>query len=247
MYKINFILSIVFIILLFSFYVYAEYDRNKSEEVSQEMLANLNEISKPMDIEVIDNTTISSNDNVWIVALDGDNNYNVPEQEENDNESVVEQNEITTIKTDETQENIQIEDTYYAPNGKKYTMVGTINIPLLDVSYPILSETTDKLLKISVCKFWGCNPNEVGNLCIAGHNYRNSKFFSKIPTLKIGDTIEITDVYKKKLNYSIYDKYTVDPADVSCTSQLTGGKKVVTLITCTDDSKQRWVLKAKEI
>ena len=59
--------------------------------------------------------------------------------------------------------------------------------------------------------------------------------------------IEITDLNNKKLKYSIYDKYTVDPRDVSCTSQLTNGKKIVTLITCTNDSKQRVVVKAKEI
>jgi LPXTG-site transpeptidase (sortase) family protein len=121
------------------------------------------------------------------------------------------------------------------------------NIPSIDVNYPILSETSDKLLKVSVCKFWGCNPNEVGNLCIAGHNYRNSKFFSKVLKLTVGDIIEITDLGDRTLKYSVYDKFTVDPTDVSCTSQLTNGKKIVTLITCTNDSKQRVVVKAKEI
>ena len=84
-------------------------------------------------------------------------------------------------------------------------------------------------------------------MCIAGHNYRNKRFFSKVPTLKVGDTIEITDVNKNTLKYSVYDKYTVDPSDTSCTSQITNGKKIITLITCTDDSKQRVIVQAESI
>ena len=103
------------------------------------------------------------------------------------------------------------------------------------------------MLKVSVCKFWGANPNETGNLCIVGHNYKNSKFFSKVPTLAIGDVVEITDLSGKTLKYQAHDIYTVDPTDTRCTSQLTQGKKEVTLITCTNDAKQRVVVKCTEI
>ena len=89
-------------------------------------------------------------------------------------------------------------------------------------------------------------PNEVGNYCIVGHNYRNSRFFSKVPNLVIGDTFTLTDMTGRTITYKIYNKYTVDPSDVSCTTQLTNGKKEVTLITCTDDSKQRVIVKARE-
>ena len=102
-------------------------------------------------------------------------------------------------------------------------------------------------MKISVNKLWGPKPNEVGNFCIAGHNYRNSKFFSKVPTLVVGDTITLEDNSGRTLTYVVYDKYTVEPEDRSCTSQLTNGKKEVTLITCTDDSKQRVIVKTREV
>ena len=45
----------------------------------------------------------------------------------------------------------------------------------------------------------------------------------------------------------MYNKYEVDPTDVSCTSQLTNGNKEVTLITCTNDSKLRVIVKAREV
>ena len=118
------------------------------------------------------------------------------------------------------------------------------------MDFVILNPTDDQLvawLKVSPCKFYGANPNEIGNLCIAGHNYRNKKFFSKVPTLVVGDKIEITDLSKNTMTYVIYDKYTVNPDDTECLDQITNGKRIVTLITCTNDSKQRVIVKAKEL
>ena len=108
-------------------------------------------------------------------------------------------------------------------------------------------EETDSLLKISPCKFWGPSINEVGNYCIVGHNYRNSRFFSKVPQLEPGDTFTIEQPNVRTLTYEVYDKYTVVPENVSCTSQITGGKKEVTLITCTDDSSARVIIKARQV
>ena len=53
-YKIDFIISIFSICILASCYIYAEYDRNKNEAISKEVLANLN-------IEGQDNTVANSN------------------------------------------------------------------------------------------------------------------------------------------------------------------------------------------
>ena len=40
----------------------------------------------------------------------------------------------------------------------------------------------------------------LGNYCIVGHNYRNSKFFSKVPTLQNGDIIRITCLLYTSVN-----------------------------------------------
>lgn len=218
MYKINFIISIILIVILFSFYAYAEYDRNRKADISKDILLEMDE----------DNTKMSSKSDIWVIALDG-----------SDDHQGISDGYVST--------NTSITNTYKTKEGKTYEMIGSISIPSIDIDYPILSETTDSLLKVSVCKFWGSDPNQVGNLCIAGHNYRNKRFFSKVLTLSVGDIIEITDLNKKTLKYSVYDKYTVDPEDTSCTSQITNGKKIVTLITCTNDSKQRVIVQAKEI
>ena len=208
-----------------SCYIYAEYDRNKSEEVSQEILANMQEMEK-------DNTVADSN--VLMVVLNNDS-----ESEGTEGETVIQQNkEQIEYKT--------------VVNGYNCTTVATISIPKINVNYPILKgETgseaeTEALLKSSPTEFCGNGANKVGNFCVVGHNYRNTRFFSKVPTLVNGDIIEIT-ANGETVQYSVYDKYTVDPSDVSCTSQKTNGKREITLITCTDDSKQRVIVKAREI
>ena len=225
-YKFDFLISLFVVFVLISVCIYAEYDRNKSEATSQDILANIN--------EQVDSTVAKNN--VLVVVLDEENEREQAEIEEKEKPST------TVTKTVQT-----------TNDGYQYATVATINIPKINVNYPILDGTTDSteetesLLKISPTKFWGPEPNEIGNFCIVGHNYRNTKFFSKVPTLENGDIIEITDMEGKTIQYKIYDKYQVDPTDLSCTSQLTNGNKEITLITCTDDSKQRVIVKAKEV
>ena len=71
--------------------------------------------------------------------------------------------------------------------------------------------------------------------------------FRNLKKLKIGDRLFILDNKVGKVEYEIYDLYKVIPEDVSCLSQETNGKKEVTLITCTTDSKERIIVKALEI
>ena len=50
-----------------------------------------------------------------------------------------------------------------ASDGTKYYTESIIRIPSLDIEYPVLSNTSEALLKISINKLWGPAPNEVGN------------------------------------------------------------------------------------
>lgn len=135
--------------------------------------------------------------------------------------------------------------TYTASNGKQYETIATLNIPSLGIKYPILSTTSESLLKVALNKYWGGNPNEPGNLCILGHNYENTKFFSKLPNIKMGDIVQITDLEGKTLDYTVYETDIIDPYDNSCTSQLTDGHTEITLITCYNKGAQRFIAKAR--
>ncbi len=231
-YKFDFLLSIFLVCILVSLCIYAEYDRNKNEETSQEIMSEFN-------TDAQEDTTIAKN-NILVVVLDDANQTN--DTDSNDNALQKNKQNGGSKKTVQT-----------TSEGYRYSTIATINIPKINLQYPILDGETDSeaeteaLLKISPTKFWGADPNEVGNFCIVGHNYRNSRFFSKVPSLVNGDIIEITDTSGNTLRYSIYNKYEVVPEDLSCTSQLTNGKKEITLITCTNDSKMRVIVKARAV
>ena len=47
-------------------------------------------------------------------------------------------------------------------------------------------------------------------------------------------------------DYEVYDIHTVAPSNTEDTTQKTNGRREVTLITCTDDSQQRVIVKCKE-
>lgn len=225
MYKIDFFISIFLVAILFSYYIYAEYDKNKNEAISQEILSNFSFADN-----VADDTTIKFADNAIVVILNTEDPFDVTYTE-----PAPEINPEDNIEWRRTE------------NGTEYYTVAKINIPSIDCTYPIINRTTDELLKIAPCKFWGADPNQVGNFCVVGHNYRTDKFFSNVPDLQIGAEIEVTDLTGQTIVYSVYDKYVVEPDDTDCTSQRTNGLKEVTIITCTDDSKQRVIVKAREI
>lgn len=133
-----------------------------------------------------------------------------------------------------------------------YPIEAIIKIPEIGIDYPVISKTSEELLKISVNKFHGPNPNEIGNYCIVGHNYLNDKMFSRLDELKNGDLVELKDLSGRTIKYRVYDKYIVNPTDTSCTSQRTkDGKKLgfreMTLITCANYGTQRLIVKCREI
>ena len=129
---------------------------------------------------------------------------------------------------------------------KGYDVLAKLEIPEIDLNTYILKTYSSESLNISVVKFWGVKPNTSGNLCIAGHNFKNGNMFHDLKDLNIGDNLFVIDNNVGRVEYEIYNIYKVLPDDVSCLSQETDGKKEVTLITCTNDSKERIIVKAKE-
>ena len=136
---------------------------------------------------------------------------------------------------------------------KGFKVIGIVKIPKIDIEYPILEignidpESAKAPMKISIIKYWGENVNDYGNLSIAGHNNKNGTMFGKTKKLQIGDIVELTDLKGRTIQYSIYDIFVTDPNDVSILLPKEEKVREVTLITCTNGNKQRYILKAKEI
>ena len=130
---------------------------------------------------------------------------------------------------------------------KGFTVVGTIEIPTINIKYPILKQNTRKSLETAVVLMYTSSGlNEVGNSVIIGHNYRNGTMFSNVKNLENGDIIYITDTLGRKVKYTIYSIYRTSGNDGRYITRNTQGKREISLSTCTDDSKARTIVLAKE-
>lgn len=218
MYKVQFILSLILVFVFSGWFVFSEMEKSAHESVSQDIL---NEITLD-DIKIEEDITVAESQPL-IVAM--------------------EDTEIVVEEVPEVTQN----GTYTANTGVTYTYESILSIPTLNIEYPVLSETTDELLEISLNKFWGGSPNSVGNYCIVGHNYKSGKMFGKLSRIKNGDKVNLTDMSGKTVTYEVYNKYVVYPDNVECTSQITNGLTEMTLITCTNGGKQRLIVKCRAI
>ena len=130
---------------------------------------------------------------------------------------------------------------------KGYTVSSKLTIPAISLETYILQNYSVNALRVPVTKFWGVDANQIGNFCVAGHNFKNKNMFSNLKKLNIGDRLFISDNEIGKIEYEIYDKFIVFPHETDCLNPETNGKREVTLITCTIDSKQRIIIKAREV
>lgn len=163
-------------------------------------------------------------------------------------QTIKNKNESVENKQNIENENIIINLPEYQNLIKKYrgyTVIGKIYIPKLEIEKYILEETSEGALKASVTKLCGPHVNEIGNFCIAGHNYPQT--FGKLKELEKGDEIKMTDTYDRTITYKVYQMYKVDPTDTTCLSQQTQGEREITLITCTLGAIKRNIIKAIEI
>ena len=215
------IVIVVAIVILLSVVGYESYKNNKNKAAAEEFVGTYNS-----DI---------SNEKEKKKSKNKDENENAVEGEEGTLDGVLGGVNTSAGKT-------KAKKTY---NG--FDVSATIEIPKINLSYPILSKVTKKSLETAVAIMYPENAvlNTPGNVVIAGHNYRNGSFFSNLKKLSLGDTIYITDLEGQKLAYTIYNIFEASENDTSFYNRDTNGAKEITLSTCTDDSSARTIVEAK--
>lgn len=129
---------------------------------------------------------------------------------------------------------------------KTFNVVGTIEIPKVKLKYPIVSDNTVAAMDSAIVMLYGPGLNEIGNTTIAGHNYRGGSFFGSNKKLVEGDIIYITDVYGRRIEYTIYRKYETSDSDFSYATRNTEGAREISLSTCTNNPATRLIIWAKE-
>lgn len=130
---------------------------------------------------------------------------------------------------------------------KGYKVEGIIEIPKINIKYPIIDHTNEETMKVCITKFWGPQANEIGNYTIAGHNNKDGTMFGKTKYLQIGDRIKLTNLKNETVEYEILKIYSIDPDDVSCVESVEAETREITLITCTNGHKNRLITKARQI
>ena len=135
------------------------------------------------------------------------------------------------IEEELPKEKVEIPETYL-----DYPVTAKIIIPKINLETNVLRDFSKETLDKCLVKFWGPNPNEIGNFCIAGHNYEKENMFSDLKELEVGEEFYLLDNKNGKYTYVISDIYKVNYKNLEPINQETDGKRVVTLITCTNYS-----------
>ena len=149
------------------------------------------------------------------------------------------------IKDGNNQKNINpIYKEFLPSTYKGYKVSAKLYIPKINLETYVLDEKDDEAMWLCPTKYYGPEPNKVGNYCIAAHNYDKENMFNHIIELEIGDIIYLSDKKNGKVEYEVYDIYKTIPTDTEALLQNTDGKAEITLITCSDYSSKRIIVKA---
>lgn len=119
-----------------------------------------------------------------------------------------------------------------------------IEIPKIDVIYPVFNEFSEDLLALSPCKFSGPELNDFGNIAIAGHNLENHTFFSDLNKIEINDIINLYSNSGEEFKYVVYKTYETESDDLSTLANSFIKQKELTLVTCNNSNKKRFIVKA---
>ena len=116
-------------------------------------------------------------------------------------------------------------------------------VPRLDIRVPVLEGTGSKQLQVSAGHFEGTGALGKGNYCICGHNSTiYAEIFNDLDRIRIGDEMYLIDKDDERTRYTyvVTEYRTVEPDETWVLDNF--GDNRLTVISCTDDGKQRQVV-----
>jgi sortase A len=135
------------------------------------------------------------------------------------------------------------EDTANAPAVNKFVILGTLKIPVLNVSQNLL-EGAGKQMKYGVGHVPStAAPGQKGNCAVSGHRPYPFRYLDQ---LKTGDKIVIK-AGGVTYTYEVYESFDVLPTEVWVLSSIPGEDYTLTVITCTPYmvSSHRLIVRAR--
>lgn len=121
-----------------------------------------------------------------------------------------------------------------------YLYIGTVDIPSLDLSLPVMSEWDYTRLKIAPCRYTGSTKTD--DLVIAAHNY--TRHFGQLKNLSEGDSVFFTDMD------GVVSEYTVAAIEVlppTAVEDMNAGDYDLTLFTCTYGGASRVTVRCDRV
>ena len=113
-----------------------------------------------------------------------------------------------------------------------YEYVGYVEIPILGLKLPVMSEWDYTRLKVAPCRQFGSSRTD--DLVIAAHNYESH--FGRLKDLSVGDTVTFTDMEGIVNTYCVEKIETLNPNEVDAVQN--SGYDLV-LYTCTKGGQTR--------
>ena len=116
-----------------------------------------------------------------------------------------------------------------------------VEIAALNIKVPILEGTDKNTISKAVGHFIGTGDFGKGNYCIAGHSSPIYKeYFNGLKNVCDGMKITLYDKQKSSYVYTVKESFIVDSDETWILNDF--GDNRITVITCTDDGKQRQVV-----
>ncbi len=225
-------LIIVCIVILSIYIIYDMYLESNIKTISSDSNYLATRINSELNIptDVINNTNVNSSQEYFGNFLD--NSYD---------------NQLNISDSINSNSSNRIIDELIDSEYLGYPVDCKLSIPSISLETLVLSEYTETSSEICVSKFWGPEPNTVGNYSIAGHNYISPNMFKNLSKLNIGAEIYLSDNTNGTFIYEIYDIFKVHSSDTSVLESTLPNTREITLITCVNYTDYRLIIKAIEI
>jgi sortase A len=118
--------------------------------------------------------------------------------------------------------------------------IGTLEIPAIGVTLPVICELTDSSLKIAPSRYAGSVYTD--DLIIGAHNYRSH--FRELRNLPVGSEVIFTDIEGNIFNFISTETETLAPTE---SEALKDGDWDITLFTCTFGGQYRIVIRCDKV
>ena len=118
--------------------------------------------------------------------------------------------------------------------------IGTLTLSTLGLELPIISAWSDTLSKRAPCRYKGSA--YLGDLIIAGHNYRSH--FGPLSRLTPGDAIQFTDT---EGNCFFYEVSKIEELPGTALEEMEAGDWDLTLFTCTLSRTSRFTVRCEQV